>query len=638
MDGGKGSKESQRSAHVTVDEFVQREYDYIICGGGTAGLTIAARLSENPNVTVGVIEAGSNHLGNPLVDTPAALLQMLNDPEYDWSFRTTPQKGNKSKVHHVPRGKLLGGSSGINYMMYVRGSDEDYDNWARLADDPSWSSSNMKHYMRKHQTLEPVDERITDRTCMPVVAENHGTSGPIHTSFNDFRLPIEDDVIKAAEQALGSSIKPTDPWSGNHMGFYNTLGSVTRTGPNKGKRSYAAEGYFQANAHRPNLKLITESLVCRVLLDNTNTVARGVEFQHRDGARHTVVATREVIVAGGVINSPQILELSGIGDPEILGAAGVQCLVPLPPVGTNYQDHVGSAVTYQLTPGNMSGDAMFIPEVMAAAQKQLIEEQGGPLTAVQSVQGYLAASTVLEAGELNEVVRSIETTKPATAFQKKQWAQVAAHIKDASSANLQLIFLNATVNLADGAGDQSKLMAPPSEPSAPNGMSLGISLQYPVSRGHVHIKSSDPHDHPDINPNYLAHPADVAVLAAGLKFVEKMARSPALQGKVGPRVGPPPRVVPALDTKDRRRAAVREYCMGEYHSCGTCAMGDTVDSRLRVRGVRNLRVADASVFANNVSGNICATVYAVAEKAADMIKEDWDRVASSPTITARARL
>lgn len=478
--------------------------------------------------------------------------------------------------------------------------------------------------MRKHQTLEPMDERIMDRTCMPVVAENHGTSGPIHTSFNDFRLPIEDDVINAAEQVAGVTKKPTDPWSGDHMGFYNTLGSVTRMGPDKGKRSYAAGGYFQANAHRSNLKLITESLVCRVLLDNTSSVARGVEFQHK-GGRHTVVATREVIVTGGAINSPQILELSGIGDPEILRAAGVECVVSLPSVGTNYQDHVGSAVTYQLTPGNMSGDAIFIPEVMAAAQKQLIEEQGGPLTAVQSVQGYLPASTVLEPGELDEICRSIASTKPATEFQKKQWAQIISHLKDSKSANLQLIFLNATVNLADGAGDQSKLMAPPSDPSAPNGMSLGISLQYPVSRGHVHIKSADPNDHPEINPNYLAHPADVAVLASGLKFVEKVMHSPALQGKIGQRVGPPPRVVPALDTKEQRRAAVQEYCMGEYHSCGTCAMGDTVDSRLRVKGVRNLRVADASVFANNVSGNICGTVYAIAEKAADMIKEDWER-------------
>ncbi|KAK5197198.1 hypothetical protein LTR99_000443 [Exophiala xenobiotica] len=616
-----GSNGAHLPAHVSIDEFIQQSYDYIICGGGTAGLTIAARLTENPDVTVGVIEAGANRLGDFLVDTPALFLQMFNKPEYDWAFKSTPQAGNHDKIHHIPRGKLLGGSSGINYMMYVRGSDKDYDDWAELADDPSWSSANMKQYMRKHQTLEPMDERVTDRTCMPFVGENHGTSGPVRTSFNDFRLPIEDDIVKAADQATGFTKKPLDPWSGDHIGFYNTLGAVARTGPNKGKRSYAARGYFEPNAHRPNLKVITESLVCRVLLDDSHTTATGVEFQTHDGTRHTVTANREVIVTGGVINSPQILELSGIGDPEVLRAAGVECLVPLPSVGTNYQDHIASATVYHLAPGQMSGDAIFTPEVMAAAQKQLMEEQGGPLTAVQSVQGFFPVSLFLEDGEMDEILASIDSTAAPTEFQRKQWAQVKAHIQDNKSANLQLVFLSATIDFINGYADQSMLMAPPAGPDTPNGITLAICLQYPVSRGSIHIRSSDPRDHPTINPNYLSHPADVAVLAAGVKFLEKMTSSPALKDKLGKRIGPP---VPSLNTIDQRRAAVQEYCMGEYHSCGTCAMGDTVDARLRVRGLKNLRVADASVFANNVSGNIVSTVYAIAEKASDMIKQDWD--------------
>ena len=507
---------------------------------------------------------------------------------------------------------------------YVRGSDKDYDDWAELADDPSWSSANMKQYMRKHQTLEPMDERVTDRTCMPFVGENHGTSGPVRTSFNDFRLPIEDDVVKAADQATGFTKKPLDPWSGDHIGFYNTLGAVARTGPDKGKRSYAARGYFEPNAHRPNLRVITESLVCRVLLDDAKTTATGVEFQQQDGTRHTVTAKREVIVTGGAINSPQILELSGIGDPDVLRAAGVECLVPLPSVGTNYQDHVASATVYHLAPGHMSGDAIFTPEVMAAAQKQLIEEQGGPLTAVQSVQGFFPVSMFLEDGEMDEIIASIDSTMPTTTdFQRKQWDQVKHHIRDTKSANMQLVLLAGTIDMVNGYADQSLLMTPlPAD--APNGITLAICLQYPVSRGSIHIKSADPREHPEVNPNYLSHPADVIVLAAGVKFLEKMISSPALQDKVGKRIGPP---VPSLETIDQRRAAVAEYCMGEYHSCGTCAMGDTVDSRLRVKGLKNLRVADASVFPNNVSGNIVSTVYAIAEKASDMIKQDWDYAA-----------
>ncbi|KIV89925.1 hypothetical protein, variant [Exophiala mesophila] len=621
--GVNGVNGTHKTAHVSVDEFVQQSYDYLIVGGGTAGLTVAARLTENPDVTVGVIEAGKNRLGDPLVDTPALFTQMLGNKEYDWAYDTVPQAGNRNRIHQIPRGRALGGSSAINYMMYVRGSDQDYDDWAALADDPSWSAKAMKQYMRKHQTLEPIDERITDRTTMPFVGENHGTSGPVRTSFNDSKLPIEDDIVKAADHAAGFDKKPIDPWSGDHIGFYNTLGSIVRTGPNKGKRSYAARGYYQANENRPNLKVITESLVSRVILDND--IATGVEFVSA-GQKYTVKAKREVIVSGGAINSPQILELSGIGDPEILKAAGVDVKVNLPTVGTNYQDHVVGATVYQLAPGQMSGEAVYIPEVMAAAQKALIEEQGGPLTSIQSVQGFFPIKIFLEDGELDEIIKSIQDTKPETEFQKKQWEQVISHLKSDKSANFQMVFISVTGDLENGTADQSKLWPPPSSPDQPHGITFALCLQYPVARGTIHIKSADPTVYPTINPNYLNHPADIAVMGAAYKFAEKLCAAPVLEGKIGKRVHPPPEQYP-LNTVAERRKAAEAYCIGEYHSCGSCAMGSTVDSHLRVYGVKNLRVIDASVFANNVSGNIVSSVYALAEKGADLIKQDWDYAA-----------
>jgi choline dehydrogenase-like flavoprotein len=194
------------------------------------------------------------------------------------------------------RGKMLGGSSGINYMMYVRGSLQDYDDWAELAGDEGWSSKNMMEYMRKHETLEPIDEAVVDRSAMLFVEKNHGTSGPVRTSFNDNALPIESDFIKAADEATGLTKKPIDPWSGDHIGFFNTLGSVCRTGPNRGKRSYPARGYFQANQDRPNWKVVTESIVSKIVLDDG--VATGVEFI-TDGQKHVAKAKREVILAGG---------------------------------------------------------------------------------------------------------------------------------------------------------------------------------------------------------------------------------------------------------------------------------------------------------------------------------------------------
>ena len=195
---------------LNADDFLKHDYDFVIIGGGTAGLAVAARLTENPDVTVGVLEAGKNKLDDFLVDTPGTFTQLLGNDEYDWRFKTVPQPNGKE--YHIPRGKLLGGSSGINYMMYVRGSTQDYDDWAILADDPSWGSDKMNQYMRKHQTLDPVDEAVAHRTAMPYVDKNHGTSGPVHTSFNDIFLPIEDDFQKGFDEVTGIDKKPVDPY------------------------------------------------------------------------------------------------------------------------------------------------------------------------------------------------------------------------------------------------------------------------------------------------------------------------------------------------------------------------------------------------------------------------------------------
>ncbi len=203
----------------------------------------------------------------------------------------------------------------------------------------------MAHYMRKHQTLEPISDKVVDRATMPFVGEHHGTSGPVRTSFNESFLPIEHDFIKACDEATGTAKKPTDPWSGDHIGFYNTLGAVARTGPNKGKRSYAARSYFESvSSHRPNLHVLCEATVTAIELDGDR--ATGVSFEF-DGQKHTAKTDREVIVCGGAYQTPQILELSGIGDPEILKAAGVECKIENRAVGANLQDHVISVSVTQ---------------------------------------------------------------------------------------------------------------------------------------------------------------------------------------------------------------------------------------------------------------------------------------------------
>jgi choline dehydrogenase-like flavoprotein len=345
----------------------------------------------------------------------------------------------------------------------------------------------MKHYFRKHQTLEPFDESIKNRSTMPFVGENHGNEGLVRTSFNDWRLPLEDDVIKAADEATGMTNKPTDPWSGDHIGFFNTLGSVVRRGPNRGKRSYAARGYFEPNKGRPNLKVLCEALATNVELEGST--AKGVSFMH-GGQKHTVKVNKEVILCGGVFNSPQLLELSGIGDSEVLKAAGIECKIDLPSVGTNFQDHVFCGTGYELTPGTPSLDAIYSPAVMEDAQKVLMETQGGPLTAISSTQGFFPYTLFASDAELRETVQSIRDTPNQTEFFKKQAQQIIAHLENPKSANLQFVLIAATANWKDGVQNQAAMFPPPAEPSQPNGITLVACLEYPASRGSVHITSS----------------------------------------------------------------------------------------------------------------------------------------------------
>ncbi|CAK4013685.1 alcohol oxidase [Lecanosticta acicola] len=602
----------------SAEDFLQHDYDFIVCGGGTAGLVVAARLTENEDVKVGVIEAGKSKLGDMLVDSPVMFMQTFMNPDYDWCHMTEPQKHNKNRRHHIPRGKALGGSSAINYMMYVRGSSQDYDDWAIIAGDEGWNSENMMKYMRKHQTLEPIADSVTDRSTMPFVGEYHGTSGPARTSFNDWRLPIEDDFIKACDEATGMTKKPKDPFSGDHIGFYNTLGLVARSGPNKGLRSYAARGYFAANAQRPNLHVLTDAMIHRIELNGDT--ATGVTFE-RDGKMHTVNAKKEVLVAGGAIQSPQILEMSGIGDPEVLRAAGVEPKIENKSIGNNFQDHVLTTGVWEMQPGIMTLEAIHNPAVMEQAQKQLAETGGGPLTSICTMQGFFPYKMFATQEEQDAIIKSIEADLPhLTPFQRKQYERTIEHLKHDKSANLQLVLVPSHFGMEEGIGNQSKVFPAPDDPNAPYAISAAMCLQYPLSRGSVHIKSSDPHVHPRVDPAYLKHEADVGVLAAGLKMLGKVEESSHMKKNITKRLFPPANA--DMTSTEQMKECVRDICMSEYHVCGSVAMGEAVDTKLRVLGTKNVRCVDASIFPSHVSGNIVSSVYCAAEKAADLIKED----------------
>ena len=248
---------------------------------------------------------------------------------------------------------------------------------------------------------------------------------------------------------------------------------VARTGPNRGKRSYAARGYLEANQHRPNLKVLCEALASNVVLEGN--AAKGVTFTH-NGSKHTVNAKKEVIVSCGVIQSPQLLELSGIGDPEVLKAAGIECKVENLGIGNNFQDHSLTIGCYELAPGVMSLDAIYDPAVMADAQKTLMEKAGGPLTGISCCQGFFPYKMFASDEEVKETVQSIKDTKFRTPYEKKQLEQIIAHLESDKSANLQMVAISATGGYEHGIHDQSKLF-PAVDPSKGMGATLAICLQ-----------------------------------------------------------------------------------------------------------------------------------------------------------------
>lgn len=373
------------------------------------------------------------------------------------------------------------------------------------------------------------------------------------------------------------------------------------------------------------MHVLCEASVLSVELEDDTAV--GVKFSHSSKS-YSVGVKREVVVSCGALQTPQILELSGIGDPEILKAAGVECKIENKAVGNNLQDHPLTMFTWELTPSNPSLEVIYTPEVMADAMKQLAERQGGPLTAPSSTQGFFPYKLFATEDEQASIIKSVEDNLPTVSpFQRKQYERTIEHLKDDKSANLQIILVCHGTNPKEGCQNQSMLF-PSIEPGEPMSITAVVCLQYPLSRGSVHIKTSDVSDQPEIDPGFLRHPADIAVLAAGVKMLSKITDSKAMEGKFAQRTFPKDLKLDLADTK-QAEAAVKDFVMSEYHPVGSCAVGDALDSKMRVKGVKNLRVVDASVFPNHVSGNCVSSVYAVAEKAADLIRADWEYAALS---------
>ncbi|KAK1994118.1 GMC oxidoreductase [Colletotrichum falcatum] len=595
-----------------IASVMAESYDYIIVGGGTAGLTVAASLTEDPRVTVLVLEAGADRSEDLNVLAPGLFPAMYGNPDYDWDYKTVPQTAANNKVVAHIRGKQLGGSSAMNFMFWTHPSRRDVDNWGALGNE-AWSWDALAPYLGRSEAFAaPSARQRSDLRLDYVDPGVHGTDGPVANGFPELHSPFLEAWPRTME-ALGLGVDG-DPRDGEALGGYVNLLNVENA-----TRSYAANAYLGPARRRTNLRVVTESHVSRILFrnDENGIAATGVAWTRGAEEEAEAVAAKEVILAAGAIASPQLLELSGIGARDILERNGIQVLVDNPGVGENLQDHVYVPLGFAAKPGLPTNEDYSNATYFQEQLDLYLQAKTGRLSSAGASSALLSLGQIAPALDLDPP--SPDSSVPGLA---EQYRLVLRGLE--SEAVAQELTIEGGISPQFSSDTTRLFSAGPSSPG--NFLSVLGVLEHPLSRGSVHVRSADAAVHPEIDPRYLSHPLDVVLLKAIALHLQTVARtrplSDLLQGG-GTVFQPGYHELTAQNAEDWVRSSVQS----EYHPCGTCAMsprarGGVVDERLRVYGVERLRVVDASVFPLIPRANIQSLVYAVAERAADFIKQD----------------
>ena len=534
---------------------MKQQFDYIIVGAGSAGCVLANRLSENGKYSILVLEAGGSD-NRFWIQTPIGYGKTFYNPEVNWMYSTEPDPGINHQRSYWPRGKVLGGSSSINAMVYIRGQAEDYDDWRDLGND-GWGWKDVLPYFRKSETNSDGASKY------------RGDSGPLYVNnVSDQYHPLCRNFVEAARQ-VGFNYNPDfNGESQEGVGYY-------QINTKDGKRMSAARAYLHPASRRRNCQIETHTQVTRILFENKQ--ACGVEFIQKGKIRQAS-ARREVIVSSGAINSPQILQLSGIGSETLLNQHNIPVIHSSEAVGKNMQEHLACTHYYRSRVPTLNNQLSPWWGKALAGLQYLLTHRGVLSLSVNQAGGFVKSSP------------------------------------DRPRPNLQLYF--AAITYTTAPAGKRPLMAPDPYP----GLLNCIGQLRPKSRGFVEITSADPFRAPRIMPNYLSEEEDVIEMLEGVRLLRKMAKTPAFEKIIEKEMTPGPDV----ESDEEIINDIRQRSTTVFHPTSTCMMGPdpktaVVDRHCCVYGVDRLRVVDASIFPTVISGNTNAPTIMVAEKMADEI-------------------